>query len=176
MGTRTRLGRMLAFGGATLLVGGAGCERQVPVALGTSVGHPLLVGLEQGSELQLGSVESSPLRVKIDTVSGESAYHTTWSIGAGVCLEVTPRSGAAVTIEGSPISAEYYHLGRVLLVSVGAEGRQQFSNFVEPVVFRTVPCALPAPAGTSGPQAAGPEPAGTRLAADPPAPVRPPAE
>jgi hypothetical protein len=158
------------WGAVVCLVGAAACDRSVPAALGTKTGQPLLVGLEEGSAVQLGSLESSPLRVRLDTTTGDSAYHSTWTLGAGTCLEVVPRTGAAVRVVGTPLAADYYHVGRVLFVVVGEEGRQELSSFVEPISYRTVPC--PEVAAAVAARASGAAPAN---AAVPPTP-RPEAE
>ena len=55
-------------------------------------------------------------------------------------MRITPRTGAAVRVVGTPLAADYYHVGRVLFVVVGEEGRQELSSFVEPISYRTVPC------------------------------------
>lgn len=133
-------------------LGVAGCDRRPADGLGTSVGHPLLLGLEQGSELHVGSLEADPVRVRLDTVSGDATYHTNWTLGEGACLEVQPRTGPPVMVTGSPIAADYYHLGRLLVVSVGEEGQTQLASFIEPNAYRTVPCpAEPAAATAQAP-------------------------
>jgi hypothetical protein len=156
MTPKLRAGTWMSLGAAACLVGAAACDSNVPAALGTRTGQPLLLGLEEGSGIAVGSEESSPLRVRLDTVTGESAYHSSWTLGAGTCLEVTPRSGALVRATGTPIVADYYHVGRVLFVAVGEEGRQELSTYVEPVSYRTVPCpevasSAAAPSGGSSP-------------------------
>ena len=141
------------LGAGGCLAATAGCDRIVPPALGTREGEPLLLGVERGSELQLGSLEASPLRVRLDTMTGESAYHSAWSLGSDLCLEVTPRSGAPVFIEGAPLSADYYHLGRVLFVTAGEEGQQRLWSFVEPITYRSITCPGRAAAATASPGA-----------------------
>lgn len=168
MTPKLRAGTWMSLGAAACLVGAAACDSNAPAALGTKSGQPLLLGLEEGSEVHLGSRESSPLRVRLDTATGEAAYRSTWTLGAGTCLEITPRTGAVVRAAGSPISVDYYHLGRVLFVAVGEEGRQELSSFVEPVSYRTFACPEfaavanapgggAAPAGASAPPAPRPE-------------------
>jgi len=157
-----------ALGGAVGVLVAAGCDRELPAALGTRTGQPLLLGLEEGSGIAVGSEESSPLRVRLDTATGESAYHSSWTLGAGTCIEVTPRSGAVVRAVGAPIVADYYHVGRVLFVAVGEEGRQELSTYVEPVSYRTVPC--PEVAAPAAAQREAPPPAGVSVPTERPRP------
>ena len=124
----------------------AACETgtRVPEALGTSDGQPLVVSLRD--DLHVAAPGGDAFRVRLESTSGDTTYRTTWTLGTGTCLEVVPRAGAPVVVQGAPIVSDYYHVGRVLGVAVGPQGNQQFYSFVEPVSFRTIPCPTAAAA------------------------------
>lgn len=111
--------------------------------LGTSATDPLVVSLAPGgSELHLGAGVASgdPIRVRLDGDAANPAYRTNWTLGAGTCLRVVPRVGDPLIVTGAPLAADYYHLGRVLGVSIGAAPNQQFMGFGDPISWQTVPC------------------------------------
>jgi hypothetical protein len=137
--------RARPFVSLALLLSVTGCETGVPAALGTSVGQPLLVGLEDGTELNVGSREGSALRLQVDSAGGDTAYHTNWSLREDTCLQVVPRVGEAVLLRGAPLAVSYYHVGRVLEVSIGPRDNPALSSFVDPIRFSTTPCPAAGP-------------------------------
>ena len=122
----------------------AGCPSpETPPGLGTSAVDPLVVSIAPtGSDLHvgpaLGSVE--PIRLHVEGNSADPSYRTNWTLGAGTCLRVVPREGEPVVVTGAPLAADYYHLGRVLGVSIGAAPDQSFMAFGDPIQWATVPC------------------------------------
>ncbi len=128
-----------------LLVSIGGCEGgHVPDALGTSDGTPLVVSLRDDTLVQLsGRPAGEPLRLHVESSSGDTTYRTNWALGTGSCLRVVPRAGEPVVIEGAPIVVDYYHVGRMLGVSVGPAGSAQLYSFIEPISYQTVPCPTP---------------------------------
>ena len=70
--------------------------------------------------------------------SADTTYHSTTTPGSAQVLKVVPRGGAqAVVIRRHPIEANYYHMGRILVVTEGPEDSRLVHNFVEPVQWST---------------------------------------
>jgi len=111
-------------------------------ALGTSSAQPLVVQVDGLNDLGIGGSQRSgdPVRLNVTSNSSDASYRTEWTVGAGTCLRVVQRDGGEVIHSGAPIVAHYYHFGRMLGVTVGAEGAQQLHSYVDPIRWSTVPC------------------------------------
>lgn len=79
------------------------------------------------------------LTSQITSNSADVTYKTTLSVGDQQKLVVQPRSGEAAEFTGRPLSAEYFHMGRLLVVAEGADAARKLHHFVEPVSWSTVP-------------------------------------
>lgn len=136
----SRLTKLLAVLALTL----TGCPTaETPPGLGTSQVDPLVVSIApSGGDLRLGPAAASadPIRLHVEGNSADPSYRTNWTLGAGTCLRVVPRAGEAVVVTGAPLAADYYHLGRVLGVSIGTAPDQRFMAFGDPVLWETIPC------------------------------------
>jgi hypothetical protein len=79
------------------------------------------------------------LTSQVTSNSADVTYKTTLSVADKQKLVVQPRAGEAVEFTDRPLSAEYFHVGRVLVVSEGADAARKMHHFVEPVSWSTVP-------------------------------------
>jgi hypothetical protein len=121
------------------------CAPPPAPGLGTSPTYPLVVSHDpSGANLHLGAIASSdPIRLHVESNSADASYRTNWTLGAGTCLRVVPRVGDPLVVTGDSLVADYYHVGRVLGVSIGPAGSQRFMAFGEPISWETIPCPAP---------------------------------
>ncbi len=126
----------------------ASCTQTSPHALGTTEAQPLVVSLASASgEVHLAGGRSSgePIRLQLAGSVVDASYRTEWSLQAGSCLRVVPRTGEPLVISGAPILAAYYHFGHMLGVSIGPPGpTQHLHSYFEPISWETVACPPPA--------------------------------
>ena len=116
---------------------------EAPPGLGTSASDPLVVSLAPGgSELHLGAgiASGDPIRVRLEGDIANPTYHTNWTLGEGTCVRVVPRVGEPIVITGTPLSVDYYHLGRVLGVGTGTAAAPHWMGFGDPISWETIPC------------------------------------
>jgi hypothetical protein len=78
-----------------------------------------------------------PLAVKETSNSADVTWRTEVEVGAGQTLTVVPLRGDAVVFSGAPLRADFYHVGRVLLVREGEGEATTLHNFLEPVRWFT---------------------------------------
>lgn len=121
----------------TLLVLLAACD--APPA-NDSRGTPLQP-LEVAVRVQDAPGPPSPteqaLTIKETSNSADVTWRTEVKVGVGQSLTVVPSQGDPVVFRGTPLRAEFYHVGRVLLVTEGEEEAAVFHNFFEPVRWYT---------------------------------------
>jgi hypothetical protein len=77
------------------------------------------------------------LTVKETSNSADVTWRTEVKVGVGQTLTVVPSQGDPVVFRGTPLRAEFYHVGRVLLVTEGEGDAAVFHNFFEPVRWYT---------------------------------------
>jgi hypothetical protein len=118
---------------------GSGGRSEVQVSNGAGgMGGPML--LDQTMRWG-GTGGAGEIPVHITGASDDTTYHSTTTFGANSKVVVYPAGGGAhVEFTAQPLSAEYFHVGRVLIVTVGPEGPQrEIHYFVDPIRWSAVP-------------------------------------
>ncbi len=83
---------------------------------------------------------TSSIPVRVNGAVADTTYHTRTTTASTDKLVVWPAGGGEpVEFTSQPVVAEFYHLGRVLLVTEGPEGNQRYHNFFEPIRWSVVP-------------------------------------
>lgn len=79
-----------------------------------------------------------PLTVKESSNSADVTWRNETKVGAGQTLTVVPSHGEPVVFQATgPLRAEFYHVGRLLLVTQGEGDAVTFDHFFEPVRWYT---------------------------------------
>lgn len=115
------------------------CDSGPPDVRGT-LGNPLQLDIRVdglGDEL-VRAQSFGPLPIRLEGVPAEAGVHTDFTVGANQALVVVPSRGDPVTYQGSPLRAEYHHLGRLLIVYQGTGDVLVIHSFVEPIRWYTV--------------------------------------
>lgn len=78
--------------------------------------------------------------ISVPSTIADVSYKTTLTLGSNDRLTVWPSAGAPVVLAHHPISAQYFHMGRILVVEVGKDtDDHRFHHFVEPIRWETSP-------------------------------------
>lgn len=117
------------------------CDSSGPDSRGT-LGNALQVRLQvdgvSDELLKFQGHGALPVRLEHLGDRSDAGVHTDLTVGDNQALVVVPARGEPVTYTGTPIRAEYHHLGRLLVVYQGAGDVLVVHNFVEPVRWYTV--------------------------------------
>ena len=134
----TRLGMLWATAGLMLCVGG--CEQEKPLKHNLQGGlQPIRMELDIDRQVFANAWR---FKVQMDQNHKHLAYRETLNVGARDQLVVFPGAGEKpVTLTGKPIRAEYFHVGRLLVVHEGPKGLQQVYYFAQPRRWFTTPRA-----------------------------------
>lgn len=124
-----------------LLLALGGCDRPAADDRGTP-GSPLRVDLsltDLGRQLaaDTGPWGGIPLQIKETTNGGDASYHSELKVGDAQKLVVVPSRGDPVELTGQTLHADYFHMGRLLIVREGEGPGATYHHFVEPVRWST---------------------------------------
>lgn len=120
----------------------AGCEQTLfgEGSPGESTGNPIHHELAP-ARLEHALATGDEIAVRNTGNGLDMTYKSTLNVGETDDLYVVPAGAADVPIvvDRHPIVAEFFHVGRLLVVTEGAENARAFHYFLEPVRWYTAP-------------------------------------
>ncbi len=116
------------------------CDHPPPNDSRGTLGQPFEVSVRApnlAQELAPGLSTWGGLPIKETTNSADVTWRTEVKVGTGQRLTVVPSRGEPVVFSGAPLRADFYHVGRVLLVTEGEGDAVVLHNFLEPIHWYT---------------------------------------
>lgn len=132
----------ILFASLLVMVVTSGCGSSDDGASGLLAGGTSSAPIEvrhDATEIQ-SWLASSSIPVSVAGPIADTSYHTRTTAASTHKLVVWPAGGGEpVEFTSHPIVAEFYHLGRALLVTEGPEDNQRYHNFFEPIRWSVIP-------------------------------------
>lgn len=117
------------------------CDPTGPDTRGT-LGNALQVQLQvdgvSDELLRFQGLGALPIKLELLGARADADARIELAVPTNQALVVVPARGEAITYQGTPLRAEYYHLGRLLVVYQGTGDVLVIHNFVEPIRWYTV--------------------------------------
>lgn len=84
--------------------------------------------------------ERNPLYpINVKTNSDDVTYNSYLKVADGQKLSITLKSGAKREITGNNIKANFYHVGKLLVVDYQDKNGQQYIYMYEPIAWESIP-------------------------------------
>lgn len=126
---------------SVLLTALLACDSTGPDSRGT-LGNALQVQLQvdgvSDELLRFQGLGALPIKLELLGARADADTRTELTVADNQALVVVPARGEAITYQGTPLRAEYHHLGRLLVVYQGTGDVLVIHSFVEPIRWYTV--------------------------------------